>query len=85
MLNTELQTHMRKTKGDLDPEHLRLKVLPESFGKGVVVDFQLSDLEWENRVPQSRAQEFHPSLQEVCPQAPGYRPSPLHSGRQSRQ
>lgn len=50
MLNTEIQTHVRKTKGDLDPEHLRLKVLPESFGKGVVVDFQLSDLEWENRV-----------------------------------
>jgi hypothetical protein len=45
MLSTEPQSHLRKTKGDLNSEHLRLKVLPESFGKGVVVDFQLSDLE----------------------------------------
>lgn len=49
MLNTE--SHLRKAKGDLNPEHLRLKVLPEAFGKGIVVDFQLSDLERGNNIP----------------------------------
>lgn len=48
ILNIDLQSRLRKTKGDLNPRHLRLKVLPESFGKGVIVDFQLSDLEKGN-------------------------------------
>lgn len=29
--------------------HLRLKVLPESFGKGVIINFQLSNLEREGK------------------------------------
>lgn len=45
MLTTDPQSHLRETKGKLPPVRLRLKVLPESFGKRVIVDFQLSDLE----------------------------------------
>lgn len=45
MLTTDPQSHLRETKGKLPPVRLRLKVLPESFGEGVIVDFQLSDLE----------------------------------------
>lgn len=45
MMTTDPQSHLRETKGEFPPGRLRLKVLPESFGEGVIVDFQLSDLE----------------------------------------